>query len=101
MKAVDAHPEARAEIKAAARWYEDQKSELGVEFAVAVEDAFAKIRANPKGFPFRSKGIRRCPLERFPYNVFYVERASAAWVMAVSHIKRHPDYWKNRLQDIP
>ena len=42
--------------------------------------------------------IRRCALERFPYLVIFVCRPDEAVVVAISHARRHPLYWVERLR---
>lgn len=43
--------------------------------------------------------IRRALLPRFPYALVFVELEHDIRVLAVSHLKRRPDYWLNRLAD--
>ena len=48
---VDLHPEARAEFRSAALWYEERRDGLGVEFVAAVDAALLRIGKAPKSFP--------------------------------------------------
>ena len=36
---VDLHPEARAELRSAALWYEERREGLGMEFIAAIDAA--------------------------------------------------------------
>jgi len=41
--------------------------------------------------------VRRCLLERFPYLVMFVRRPAEVLVVAISHARRQPLYWLERL----
>jgi len=41
---IDLHPEARAEIRSAALWYEERREGLGEEFVAAIGTAIQKHR---------------------------------------------------------
>jgi hypothetical protein len=41
--------------------------------------------------------VRRAPFQHFPYSVIYEVRADALVILAVSHGKRRPGYWRDRL----
>lgn len=46
--------------------------------------------------PFVELDVRRCLAKTFPFGVLFRERPGAVVVMAVMHLHRDPDYWKNR-----
>ena len=48
---VDLHPEARAELRSAALWYDERLNSLGEEFVAAADAAFQKIAEAPQAFP--------------------------------------------------
>ncbi len=50
---------------------------------------------DPVACPFHD--FRRCRLNVFPYSVIYTLRQNRVVVVAVSHSKRLPLYWKDRL----
>ncbi len=67
-----------------------------------VEDAFDRICQDPLIYPrvehFSDRDeIRRCLLHRFPYLVIYRYRPDAILVVAISHVRRKPFYWLERL----
>jgi len=96
MEKVIFHPEALAELRDAAAYYEACRAGLGREFLAAVEDAAAYVCAHPQmGFVIRSP-YRRCLVRDFPYGVIYREAGSAIYIVAVMHLKRKPEYWKSR-----
>lgn len=97
MKPVQFHPEAEAELLAAVAYYEDQRPGLGVDLRQEVEAAVGLVRQDPQLFPARpTDGLRKCPVRRFPYAVYYLELDVEIWVAAVAHRKRRPGYWAGR-----
>ncbi len=67
--------DAQDELVAAIEWYESQRPGLGREFWDDVQRAVKLIGSNPSaGGVVRSRvtGIRRIPLRRFPYFIFYL-----------------------------
>jgi plasmid stabilization system protein ParE len=42
------------------------------------------------------RGIRRVPVRRFPYVVYYRVEGDDTVVLAVLHGRRHPREWKKR-----
>ena len=104
---VDLHPEARAEFRSAALWYEERRDGLGVEFVAAVHAALLRIGKAPKSFPQWAGTekaptvIRKAPVERFPYVIAFEERKHDALVLAIAHQKRRPLYWLTRTSQQP
>jgi toxin ParE1/3/4 len=94
--------EAEAEYRAAGRWYEARRAELGVEFLDAVDATIDQIVRFPRaGAPVLQRPadllVRHAPVKRFPYRVVYLEAETMIHVLAVAHERRKPGYWKNRL----
>jgi hypothetical protein len=52
---IELHPEAAAEAKEAAHWYDDQQLELGAAFLDRLDEAYRKIKHSPRRF---AKGSR-------------------------------------------
>lgn len=94
-------PEADAEIREAAAWYERQRTGLGREFLAAVDAAVQRIRQSPRRFPRletlpEEENVRRLLLHRFPYGVVYEAAENDIRILAVAHTRRRPNYWKHR-----
>jgi toxin ParE1/3/4 len=97
MKPAVFHDQAKRELEDALAWYEQRRPGLGREFQFAVEDAIRRVCENPQAGPrFGTTRFHYVLVRRFPYVVFYSERADAIRIMAVAHGKRRPGYWKNR-----
>lgn len=89
---------AREEFAAAVRWYEEQRPGLGSDFFDAIGETTSRIQAHPEiGTPISADGrTRRLLVSRFPYQVVYRLWGKETVIVAVAHLKRRPDYWKNR-----
>jgi plasmid stabilization system protein ParE len=95
-------PEVEDEIRAAAQWYEDQAA-LGEAFLVAVSDALESIERHPRRFAKYERlrtprELRRCLLRNFPYAIIYEVGESRILILAVAHVRRRPNYWRERLR---
>ena len=84
------------ELEYAKRWYNEQGERLGEAFFQEVESAIEQIQNFPHTWPQYSKETRRFLIHRFPYAIVYHVTAKNIHVLAVMHLKRKPDYWKNR-----
>jgi plasmid stabilization system protein ParE len=91
-------PQAENDIATAAQWYEEQRSGLSLEFRSALDQAFLAIESNPALHATIYRELRRALLHRFPYAVFYAERANEIIVVAVLHTSRDPRLWRARLK---
>ena len=81
----------------AARWYQQNRAGLGLEFLPALDAAVARIEENPRTSS-RPPGvdddeIRLVFVRRFPYHVVYVELSDRLQILAVAHDRRRPAYW--------
>jgi toxin ParE1/3/4 len=91
------HDQARAELEETVAWYEDRKAGLGREFQLAVENAVQRICENPEaGSRYGTTRFRYFMVRRFPYVIFYSESKQLVRVMAITHGRRRPGYWRNR-----
>jgi hypothetical protein len=95
---------AAAELEAAdaAIRCDDQCPGLGDDFLAELQKAFDRIRDTPQRFSVLEHyagphEIRRCLLGRFPYVVIFLCRSQDLLVVAISHVRRRPLYWLERL----
>jgi plasmid stabilization system protein ParE len=89
-------PEAQLDIENSAVWYERQQAGLGSRFVDGLNEVLTRIAENPIQFPQLEKGVRRALLRRFPYGLYFVPEPNRVVVLAVLHLRRHPDTWKRR-----
>jgi hypothetical protein len=90
------HPEAEAEVDAAAAIYESQQSGIGTSFVAAVERAVSFLRTYPEAGAPIEHPFRRVLVRRFPYAVIYRLDPDGAFILAVAHVRRRPGYWLHR-----
>lgn len=91
------HPEAESEFSEAITYYENSSSGLGHDFSLEVLSTVQNIITYPTAWPIIEEDIRRCLVNRFPYCVVYSIEQSEIFILAVMHLRRHPNYWKNRI----
>ena len=89
-------PYVEREIDESASWYEERQTGLRERFLEAVEEVLFKIQMNPRLYPAIHLDIRRAPLRRFPYGVYYALLDDEIHVLAVVHDARHPSVWRGR-----
>jgi ParE toxin of type II toxin-antitoxin system, parDE len=89
---------AAIELDEAIRWYNAQAPGLGDAFLVEVLAAVHRITIYPEAWHPLDDGVRRCRLTRFPYGLIYAVDNSDILVLAVAHLHREPDYWRDRLK---
>jgi len=97
MKAVKFHPDAESEMVIAAKYYSMQQPELGARFLALVQEAVSRILLNPRLYPVIELDVRRCLTKTFPFGILFRDLPHMIAIVAVMHLHRDPDYWKNRL----
>jgi hypothetical protein len=93
----DFHPEAEAEFLDAIEYYESCEPGLGQVFAVEVFSTIERITAFPDAWPILTHCTRRCRTKRFPYGIVYSKFTDEIYILAVMHLRRSPEYWKQRI----
>jgi plasmid stabilization system protein ParE len=77
-------------VAEAARWYEQKRQGLGAEFLAEVKQRVSLAAQHPLQYPCFHKDVRRIPLKRFPYFVYFRPESSRLLVIAVLHARRDP-----------
>ncbi|MCP5050097.1 MAG: type II toxin-antitoxin system RelE/ParE family toxin [bacterium] len=94
------HPEAKKELKRAVKYYNKCGGGLGYIFLDEIQDTIQRIIQFPNSWSKLSEYTRRCLTRRFPYGIIYqIVDHENILIIAVMHMSRKPDYWKNRLED--
>ena len=93
---LEFHPEALAEYRAAALYYESIRVGLGERFTDMVEDALRRVIESPGTWRIMEGDVRRCLTHVFPYGVLFTIEPDFILVLAVSHLAQRPGYWKAR-----
>ena len=97
MKRVRFHPDARAELVAAIRFYQQEARGLGRAMAGEVRSALARISEFPESGSPDNEDLRRVFLDRFPFTLVYRIRGEGLEVLALMHQRQRPDYWRTRV----
>jgi len=87
---------ARADIAEAFQWYRERADRLAEDFLQEVYGVLHSVEASPKQFPVALDDIRKAPLRRFPYVVYFVILRGGISVIAVTHGRRDPRRWSAR-----
>ncbi len=90
------HPEAEFEFNQAIDYYESCSAGLGNDFAIEVYETVKRIIANPLAWQILEVNIRRSLVNRFPFGILYVYENNQIIILAVMHLHRNPEYWKDR-----
>jgi plasmid stabilization system protein ParE len=90
------HPEADEELRNALPYYENCDRGRGEECYLEVQAAIDRILSFPQTWPVLEGEVRRCLVHRFPYGVLSSVEREGAFILAVMHLRRDPDFWKHR-----
>jgi toxin ParE1/3/4 len=90
-------PAADDDLLQAVQYYELQRRGLGMELVARVENTLKRIGDNPDLYPEVKSGIRRAPVRRFPYGVFYRRRSNYIQVIAIVHDAHDAAIWQARV----
>jgi len=91
------HPEARRDLREAARFYREQAGgPFAQQFLAEFERAANLLVQFPNLGPMWLHGKRRSIMRRFPYSIIYVVLPDHIQILAVAHHHRHPEYWRDR-----
>lgn len=63
--------EAKADIKEAYDYYENQSKNLGYYFILDIENTLKDIQKAPRGYTSKYKPYRKIPLSIFPFIIMY------------------------------
>lgn len=93
------HPHARAELVEAARYYENRLTGLGAQLRDEANRTASRILKAPRHGRMIDADVRRALMARFPFAIYYRVLSDHVQILALKHHKRHPDYWRYRLDE--
>lgn len=93
---VTIRQEAEQDLASHFNYYEEIRTGLGHDFLLCVEEALEKIQRNPEIYHEVYKGLRRIPVRRFPYRLFFLTQDIQIIVTAVFHVRKNPETWEKR-----
>jgi plasmid stabilization system protein ParE len=91
------HPDAEAEVVEAVQVFERKAPGLGDRFLREFDAAIIEIQKAPGRWRIVEDGLRRFLMQHFPYGIYYRAEGENLRILVVKHHRRHPDYWKYRL----
>ena len=97
MTPIRLRPKAHSEIDEASRWYGSKDRLLGIDFLQEIDAVFARLREHPDAYQIARGIVRRAPIKRFPYNIFYRLYDNEVIVLACVHQHRDPAIWPSRV----
>jgi len=93
---LEFHPAAQLEADSALEWYAVRSVIAARGFVEELDHALAQIQRNPDRWPSHRLGTRRYLLHRFPFLIIYRETNESIQIIAISHGRWRPTYWKKR-----
>ena len=89
---------ARADIKAAAEWYEREREGLGLQFTDRVLEGIDRIADHPLACRKVIGEARKQILDQFPYALFYTVESDGSIIIACLHHKRSDAALRSRVK---
>lgn len=80
---------AEADIRGAEGWYNEQRNGLGIEFRAEVLSILHRLEQTPFIYVEAYRDVRRAPVHRFPYLVWFRVRDETVQVLGCSHSRQH------------
>jgi len=87
---------AQHELDEAIDYYNFESPSLGNAFLDEILSTLKLILNHPEAWAPSSKRTRRCLTQKFPYGIIYQVRKAEILIIAISHLHRKPNYWKDR-----
>lgn len=89
------------EVRRARGWHEDRRLRAARGFDAAVARALSFLAghdAGPSqaGTESASLIVRKWPVRRYPFCIFFRQEPVRILVLAVAHTRRRPGYWRSR-----
>jgi toxin ParE1/3/4 len=91
--AVEFHPLAADEAKAAERWYRERNETASGRFQRELHRAIERISERPEAGTRYVSNTGRVLLRRYPFFVVYRVRGVDLEIVAVAHARRRTGYW--------
>ncbi len=89
------HKSAEKKLLSAIEYYEEPQPGLGLRFSEEVKSTIERICAHPYAWASIDSKTRRCLTSRFPYGSLYRIIKDNIRIMAIMHLYRKSDYWRD------
>jgi len=97
VRSLEFHPEAQEELIGAARYFEAEAENLGVDFIDFVQHSALRLVDFPASGRRIGRRLRRVVVPRFLYLLLYRVERERIFIVAVAHPRRRPGYWRSRV----
>jgi plasmid stabilization system protein ParE len=88
---------AQLELDGAIAYYNEERPGLGDAFLVEIVATIKRIKGFPDAWHPMGQELRRAQLRRFPYGLIYAVDKGDVLIVAIAHLHRKPNYWRERL----
>ena len=92
-------PEALLEYEESALYYAAIDKHLAGTFVSQIESAIRRMQRNPSAHAVVAENVRRCLVKRFPFGIYFLIEDDQMLIVAVMHMSRKPNYWKDRVSE--
>lgn len=93
------HSEINADFEEAFEYFAQYGIEKAIDFNESFNRVISRIQQNPYQFPILYDEYRKALLSKpFEYKIIFRMLNDSAYIIALVHNKRHPDFWKKRLE---
>ena len=93
---ITVRKEAEFDITETLNVYEEHRLGLGHDFLLCVDAVISKIERNTLLYKKIYKDLRRVPIGRFPFRIFYLVQSQHIIITAVFHAQKNPVLWEHR-----
>ena len=94
---LEFHPHAHLDANEALTYYLARSQRAAEGFVRELDRALDSIAKNPQHFGrFTEDDFRACTVTRYPYQVVFRIEGDILYVIAIAHVSRRPEYWRNR-----
>lgn len=87
---------AELDLIEARRWYRGNAPHVGQRFRRSIRETLGRIATRPTLYAAVHRDIRRAPVRRFPYSIFYRFAGERVLVIGILHDSRNPETWQSR-----
>jgi plasmid stabilization system protein ParE len=93
---------ARLELHEVIESFARENRSRAIRFVDDLTGSISLLESNPRMGPQHTHGTRRLLLRQFSYVLIYrIDEDDCITIVAVSHQRRRPGYWQNRIQEEP
>ena len=89
-------PDARADLRSAAEWYNRQDPDLSSRFLDDLQLTLRRVARFPYAFPRHDKLFRRATTNRFRYYIYFTFDLQTVFTRAIIHQRRADSVWLKR-----